>query len=301
MPATFLRLTIGALVATGVAAPVAAQDGPPTGWLPVVEGLAVYQGSADLSGGGAFSASRAFLRGGALYRTESGVSAGLFVSFGQFSYDFDLAGAQPWGDIRDVRVSAPMRFELGDRANLFISPQLRWDYESGVSASDGYTYGVFAGITWRVNERLRIGPAVGAFTQLEDNDLEVFPALLVDWDFADRWNLSTGTGLGATQGPGIALTYAYTDALSFSLAARSENVRFRLDNAGLAPGGVGEDSSFPVVVSVDYSPNPGMAFNAFFGAEFNGELTLDNAAGVEVSRQSYDTAPIAGVAFRLRF
>ena len=272
-----------------------------TGWFGMVDGLAVHQGSADLSGGGAFSADRAFIRAGGLYRFEGGVSAGLFVSYGQFSYDFSFAGNQPWGNIRDIRISAPIRFSAGRNATVFISPQVRWDYESGVSASDGKTYGVFAGVSWQVNDRLRIGPAFGAFSELGNDDTEVFPALLVDWDISDRWNLSTGTGLGATQGPGIALSYEINDSLNLSFGARSERVRFRLDNAGLAPGGVGEDSSFPVVVALDYEPNPGFSFNVFAGAEFSGELSLENALGQEISRQTYDTAPIAGFSARIRF
>lgn len=299
MPRHIKSVTAAVLATSVIAAPGYAQQR--TGWFAVVDGLAVYQGNSDLSGGGEFSANRAFLRAGGLYRFENGTSAGLFVSYGLFSYDFSSGGNQPWSDIRDIRISAPMRFQLGGNADLFVSPQVRWDYEQGVSASDGRTYGVFAGVSWQMNQSLRIGPAFGAFSELGNSETEVFPALLVDWDIADQWNLSTGTGLGATQGPGVSLRYKHNDQFSFSLAARSERVRFRLDNGGLAPGGVGEDSSIPIVLSVDYTPNAGVSLNAFVGAELNGQLTLESAAGAEISNQSYSTAPIAGIAMRVRF
>lgn len=299
MPRHIKSVTAAVLATSVIAAPGYAQQR--TGWFTVVDGLAVYQGNSDLSGGGEFSANRAFLRAGGLYRFENGTSAGLFVSYGQFSYDFSSGGNQSWSDIRDIRISAPMRFQLGGNADLFVSPQVRWDYEQGGSASDGRTYGVFAGVSWQMNQSLRIGPAFGVFSELGNSETEVFPALLVDWDIADQWNLSTGTGLGATQGPGVSLRYKQNDQFSFSLAARSERVRFRLDNAGLAPGGVGEDSSIPIVLSVDYTPNPGVSLNAFVGAELNGQLSLESAAGTEISNQSYSTAPIAGLAMRVRF
>ena len=76
---------------------------PRQGWTPTVEGLAVYQGSADLEDGGDFSASRAFLRAGGIYSYGDGSFVGLLASFGQFSYDFGLPGNQPWDDIRDIR------------------------------------------------------------------------------------------------------------------------------------------------------------------------------------------------------
>ncbi|WP_240336789.1 hypothetical protein [Tropicibacter sp. Alg240-R139] len=292
-----LAVCTGAILLTGD--PAASQQR--TGWVSQFEGLAVFQGNAGLSAGGEFSASRAFVRGGGLYRFDSGASAGLFLSYGEFSYDFSFAGNQPWDRIRDVRISAPVRFSVGETATVFVSPQVRWDYEKGAQSSDGRTYGVFAGISWQVNPNLRIGPAFGAFSEVGTDGTEIFPAVLVDWDFSPNWNLSTGTGLGATQGPGVILSYQHSDAWSFSLAARSERVRFRLDNTGLAPGGVGEDRSIPVVLSVAYEPNPGVRVSAFVGAEFDGRLTLDSATGTEISRQDYDTAPIVGLAARIRF
>ena len=44
-----------------------------------------------------------------------------------------------------------------------------------------------------------------------------------------------------------------------------------------------------------------MQLNVFAGAEFNGRLTLENEAGQRIDRQDYDTAPIAGFAFRVGF
>lgn len=284
----------------GASATVALAQGAPSGWATAIDGLAVYQDDADLAAGGGFSASRSFLRAGGVYRTGTGVSAGFAVSAGRLDYDFSLPGNTLWGDVTDLRLALPMTFRLDNGAQVLAVPQFRWDYESGASASDGFTGGLFAGIAWQVSDSLRIGPAFGAFSQLDD-DVELFPAVLVDWQIAERWQLSTATAPGATQGPGLALSYDWSDRMRLSLAARYEKTRFRLDGAGLAPGGVGEDRSVPVVLALDYRPNPGMSFSVFAGAEFGGQLRAINAAGVEVSRQDYDTAPIAGLAFRVLF
>ncbi|MES0861832.1 hypothetical protein ABLN87_05695 [Ruegeria sp. SCPT10] len=286
-------------IACQVALPVAAQQ--PLGWVSQIDGLVVYQSSADLDQGGDFSATRSFLRATGLYNFDSETSLGFSLSYGQIDYDFSAAGNQPWNDIRDIRISVPLRFQAGQRTSVFISPQVRWDYQSGAELSDGRTYGVFAGIAWSVSESLTIGPALGAFTQLEDSGVEVFPALLVDWDINDRWNLNTGSGIGATRGPGLTLSYAMNGDFSLSLSARSEKIRFRLDDSGLAPNGIGEDQSIPVVASLNYTPNPGLSVTVFAGAEFDGRLTLEDETSTEISRQSYDTAPLVGLAFRLRF
>lgn len=281
---------------------LAQQSGPPLGWVTSVEGIAAFQGNADLDDGGSFSTQRYFLRAGGLYTFPSGNSAGISLSFGQLSYDFDDVGAAPWGDINDLRISLPLRFRLSDTVNAFLAPSLRYDYEDGADMDDGMTWGAFGGVTWRINDRLTIGPGIGVFSELkDDDDLTVFPALLIDWDIADRWNLSTGTGLGSTQGPGLSLNYAQSDALSFGLSVRSERVQFRLDDDGLAPDGTGEDSSFPVVLTVNYEPTPLFSVSGFAGMETGGELKLYDADGARVSKESYDPAPVAGFAFRLRF
>ncbi|MCG7522084.1 porin family protein [Ruegeria sp. Ofav3-42] len=299
MKSLALNCGSAALALGFMSVPTLAQQRP--GWVYQIDGQVAYQGDANLSEGGDFSASRAFLRTTALYNFDGGASAGLSASIGRFDYNFSQADNQPWQDIRDIRISVPVRFRLGNTASVFVSPQIRWDYQSGAEASDGRTYGVFAGIAWKINEGLTIGPAFGAFSQLEDDDVDFFPALLVDWDINDRWNLNTGSGIGATQGPGLTLSYALNDTMNVALSARSERIRFRLDGDGLAPNGVGEDKSIPVVLSFGYNLNPGVSLNLFAGAELDGRLTLDDANGTELSRQSYETAPLVGVAFRAQF
>jgi len=276
------------------------QSGPPLGWTTSLDGLYIYQGDADQEDGGSVSANRAFLRGTALY-TDPVYSAGVSVSYWRYFYDFDIPGTEPWDNVTDFRISAPVRFQSGARSNVFVVPSLRWDYESGADRSGGMTYGVFAGVTWDVNDRLTIGPAFGAFSEIESNDVDLFLALLIDWEFADRWRFSTANAPGTTQGPGISLSYAASDALSLGVTARYESVRFKLDGDGVAPGGVGEDKSLPVALTLQYAPNPGTSLSAFVGAEFNGELALEDRNGNTVSLQDYDTAPIAGVSFRLAF
>lgn len=69
----------------------------------------------------------------------------------------------------------------------------------------------------------------------------------------------------------------------------------------MAPGGVGEDSSVPFVLSLAYKPNPGISISAFAGAEFDGKLKLENTSGTVASSRSNDVAPIGGLSFRFIF
>ncbi len=295
------QLLAGALALSAMSAQAQEGGGPRPGWSWQLDGFSLWQGESDLTQGGAFAVNRGVVRGGVFHTFDTGVTAGVTLSMGRYDYEFSNVPARPWGDITDLQISAPIRFAAGDRAQVFVVPSLGFNFESGAGASSGRTYGVFGGIAWQVSENLTIGPAVGFFTQLEDDNPEIFPALLIDWSISDQWSFSTGSSLGATQGPGLTLSYAATDSLNLALSVRSEDVRFRLNNSGPVPGGIGQDSSIPVVFLANYEPNPGLSLTAFAGAEFNGELTLADATGTVISQQNYDTAPIVGLALRLRF
>ena len=129
----------------------------------------------------------------------------------------------------------------------------------------------------------------------------MFPILAIDWDITDTVTLSTGGGFAASQGPGLTLSYKATEQLSLGLTGRYESFRFRLDDSGPAPGGIGEDRSFPVIVSADYSPWPMTTLSAFAGAEFAGRLRLEDSGGNRIDQSDYDPAPLIGVAVRARF
>jgi len=293
------KTALATFAMTVLAVPAFGQDRVPFRFS--LEGLAVYQEDTDLDNGTSFSKNRFFTRLSTIRPNPDGASFGAVLSLGTFNYAFDDAVSEPWEDIRDVRFSAPVRFRAFETVSVIVSPQVRWDYETGASASDGFTYGLFAGAVWRVSNNLSIGPAFGVFSQLEGSGLDVFPALLIDWDISEKWELTTAAGLGATEGPGLSLNYKFRENMSLSLTARYERLEFRVDDTGAAPGGVGEDESFPVVVSFQYDPSPVFSVSAFAGAEFDGQLTIADADGRRLERQSYDTAPIAGFAVRLRF
>jgi len=290
-------LPVSLAVVFATALPAAAQM-PDRSYVFAVDGLAAAQGQADIDGGGSFTANRLYGRAGGLYLFDGG-SAGFFVSTGRIDYDFSDTVA-PWGEVRDIGLSIPVRFTAG-RADIFMAPSLRYDYEDGAERDDGQTAGAFLGVAWRFSDSLSLGPALGVFSELESDDLNIFPAILVDWDITDRARLSTGPTIGATQGPGLAFDYAVTEKLRLGLAGRYENIRFRLDDDGPAPGGVGQDSSFPLVVTLDYEPFPGSRLAAFAGAELGGELRIEDASGRLVETRDYDPAPIVGVAFRFGF
>ncbi len=279
--------------------------GPKPGWSFPLRGAYTHQFDTDIdNSGGKFSVDRFFIQGGATYATKNRQSISLSLGYGFNGYDFSgemgFAGLRPWKEINSLRIGAPISWGLAEKWTLFVIPSLRFTAESGANLGDGVQFGGFAGASYRVSDRLTIGPGIGVVTQIEDN-ASVFPVLLINWKITDSLSLETGRGLGASLGPGLFLKWEASDKWRFSLGGRYEKLRFRLDKDGVAPDGVGEDRSFPILAGVTYRFTPKIQASLIGGVELGGKLKLDDENGNEVIEESYDTAGFAGFTFRCRF
>lgn len=280
----------------------APQIGP---WVLSIEGGAVVQTEADLDDdSGRFDLQRWFAGAGLDYLWSPRTALGISVGGGRSDFDFSdvsgLANGDPWEEIEDYRISLVSRFAINDRLSGIVIPSWRVNRERGASSSDAQTWGLLAGVSWRLSDTLTIGPGIGVFDRLEES-AAVFPILVIDWDISDRWNLSTGRGLAASQGPGLTLSYQANADWSLGVAGRYEQIDFRLNDDGPAPGGVGRDEVFPLVFSAEWSPNPGTRLSFFAGAEFGGELELADAGGRTLATSEYDVPLIIGGSFAFRF
>jgi hypothetical protein len=300
-------VTIAALIHPGalIAADGGAneQPGRQAGWSPFARGGYVHQFDSDLDAGGNFEVDRFFLQTGVSYSVGPRRRVSFSVGGGSDRYDFSgglgLAG-EPWARIDQLRLSVPVTWAFDDQWTLFAVPTLRYFGESGANSGDSATGGGLAGVSYRVNDSLTIGPGVGVLSRLEDS-VNVFPILIVDWKITDRLSLETGRGLGATQGPGLALSYRLSETWNFSLGGRYESIRFRLDDNGPAPDGVGEDRSIPVYVSATYSRGRDLRFSAIAGMELNGQLRLEDSGGRRLAQDDYESTPFLGATFDIRF
>jgi hypothetical protein len=297
-----IAITLFCMLGSMSASAQSQQRGP---WVFKVDGGAVHQSEVDLKDStGEFSVDRWFISAGVDYGWSARESLGISVGGGKSNYDFNeesgFGGGEPWDSIEDSRISLTGRFGFGETGSVFIIPTLRFNGEKGASNSDSRTWGVFGAVAWRINENLTLGPGIGIFSRLEDST-RFFPVLAIDWNISDRWSLSTGRGLASSQGPGLTLGYKLNEDWSFGLSGRYENVEFRLDDKGIAAGGIGRDKSIPMVFSADLTPDKKIRLSVFAGIEFAGKLKLKNALDITVDESKYDPAAIFGATFEFRF
>lgn len=288
------------------AAPAHAQQQPPGPLVISVDGGYAVQAEANLDNNaeGAFSVDRWFVSAGLDYVWDRRNSLGISFGAGQASYDFggpENKGVQaPWDKVEDQRLSMIGRFGFGETGSVIIIPSYRYNGEKDADSTEARTWSLLAGAAWRISQDLTIGPGIGVLSELEDST-RVFPILVIDWNISERWNLSTGRGLAASQGPGLTLSYQLNPAWSLGFSGRYEDVRFRLAETGPVPNGVGRNRALPLVVSATWSPTAKARLSLFAGAGFAGELELRNAEGMTLEKSGYDVAPMVGATFDCRF
>jgi hypothetical protein len=288
--------------------PVFGQDDPKRQigpWFWGLQGVALNQVETDFSETDAnFSLSHALIQASFGYARDRRTSISLAVGMGESDYDFssgaNIEGQQPWGNIRDYRVSVPIRFSAGEKANVIIIPSVRSYAEKGASEDDGRSEGVLAGFGWKFSDTLTIGPGIGWFTELGGGS-STFPVIFLDWAITEKLSLSTGRSPGASQGPGLTLNYSLSDKWTLALSGRYEKTTFAIDgDRDEVSAGFGQDKNIPIVVSAQYSPWPMTSVSIFAGSKFEGELSLENDNRNTFARSDYDTAPMVGLSFRIQ-
>ena len=273
-------------------------------WQWTLQAGAVHQMESSLDDGGDVGIDR-FFAGAAGAQVYGGVwRIGASLGYGEDHYDFSGAsgfgGLDPWGEIRELRVGVPVQYFANEDWTFYAIPSLRFNAETGASLGDGQSGGVIAGAAYRVSDRLSIGPGLGAFTEIED-DASFFPILLVDWTITDTLSLETGGGFAASRGAGLQLRWQYSPSWQFALGGRYEKTRFRLDDDGPAPDGVGQDEAVPLFALAEYSVTRDVKLSLIGGAEVGGEMRLEDKSGNRVAHSDLSTAAFFGATFQARF
>ena len=273
-------------------------------WSVIVRGGGVHQFKSDIDKGGDFKVNRFFVQPGVRYSFDRANSVSFTVGYGYNDYDFSggdgFAGLRPWGVINTLRFGVPVLWSPNDKWSVFGLPTFRFNAESGADYGDAFSGGAIVGVSYKLSKWLTIGPGVGAITQIED-DISIIPILVIDWKLTDQLSLKTGRGLAATQGPGLLLEWRPKSAWTVGFDVRYEKFRFRLDDTGVAPRGVGQDRSIPISLSAGYRFSRKFSLALTGGVELAGRLRLEDEGGNKILSSDFDNAPFLGLTFQSIF
>lgn len=277
---------------------------PLNGWYQSFETGALHQFETDMDTAGGFGVSRVLARASIDYRKDFLNSTSLSFGYAHTSYQFNaLTGPwapEPWGGVHTLSLSAPIRRSVGSNWMLLAIPSIRTTSEDNADLGQSIVGGIITGMSYQVRPGLSIGPGFGVLTQLEDS-VNVFPIVLVDWAISKKFKLQTGRGFGASQGPGLVLSYALNDSWNFMIGGRMERFRLRLNSNGRVPNGVGQDRKASVSFGAQYAMGKVGFITLYTGINLSGELELNDASGNEIVATDYDSTPFIGLNASIRF
>jgi hypothetical protein len=270
-----------------------------------VSGGAAYQLESDLDDGGDFSVFRAGADLSGDFTLSPTLRLGLGVGYGFDSYDFSSTtslGVDPWEDIHTVNFSGRVGWDFADRWTAHFGGLVNFSGEDA-EWSDAVTGGGLIAASYKVTDSLTLGGGVGIVSQIED-DAQFFPVIIVDWKINEMFHLGTATRPtvpSATSRGGLEFICTPNDEWEFAVGGRYDVRRFRLDDEGVAPDGVGEDVSLPLWFRAGYKFNENIRFDAFTGFAAFSELTLDDSDGDELANDDADPALFFGGSVSIKF
>lgn len=290
-------------VALVVASPFSAAQIPPGTTIVDASLSAFDELDADLDQGGKSGMWGIVANGSVLRQFTPQLAAGLTLRYDYQSWSFDhpaaFGGSAPWSDIQRPSLAVPLRYAVASDTVIGVIPTVQWSYETGASAGDAVIYGGIVSIARTFSPRLTLGIGAGVYREIDET--KVFPFLIVDWKIDSQWRVGNPFPAGPAGGAGLELAYAASDAWEFAVGGTWRQFRFRLDNDGPAPGGIGETSGIPLFVRATYRLGKDARLDAYAGAVLGGKLTVKNADGNDVARDELSTAALLGLTISSRF
>jgi hypothetical protein len=263
----------------------------------------VYQFDTDLDQGGKFRWAAGIASGSVTRQFTPELSAGLALRYDfddwKFSRPLAFGGVAPWRHLNAPNISVNLSYAAGSGLEIGISPVLGWAFESGANTSDALTYGAILAATKVFSPTLMLGAGFGVIRQIDDT--KVFPFVIVRWQINDQWRLENPFPAGPAGGAGLELTYAPDDYWEFAGGGAYRSTRYRLDNAGVTPGGVGENRFFPLFARIARNFGAQTKVDLYAGLALDGRLSVSDANGTKVAKDDYSTAPLIGLTLAHRF
>ena len=263
----------------------------------------IYQFESDFDRCGSFSVQRYGFNFDTSTPVTNSLRAGISLGYDFEKYDFSgttaFAGADPWSDIHRFSAGLPVSWRMNDSWSLFISPQVEWYGESGVDNwDDAFGYGAVFAVSYRVSPGLTLGVGAGVFSRIEET--RGFPYIAIDWKITEELRLGNPFRTSPSGPAGLELACRFSDRWEVAAGGAYRSFRFRLDDSGVAPNGIGETDSTVGYARLTYRMGRDLKLDLYGGAAFNGKMRIADRNGNELGSDDFDTAPMAALSLTLQ-
>lgn len=262
----------------------------------------IHQFQTDFDRSGEFRLHRVLFRADGKKNVSETVTFGVGASYDYSDYSFsdtDLhLSTDPWDEVHTLNVAFSLLFNLDRKWKVFVAPSVGIAAESGADWGNSLAAGGIAWTSYRFSPSLTLGLGAGVFAKPEE--VSAFPLIIIDWKITDRLRLGTPLQAGPTSPAGLELSYAFNTA-TIAAGGAYRSARFRLDDHGPIPGGVGEDTSFPLWTRLSAKIGKAGTLSFFGGAMVGGRMLVEDSRGHELGDDDYDASPFLAASISFKF
>jgi hypothetical protein len=263
----------------------------------------IHRMDSGLDSGGEAGYSGLLLSLGRSWSLDASSSLGLGLNFGYQDWRFDnpvgFGGVAPWDQVARLGLSVPFTHATAGGWALSISPTIEYAGESGADLSDALEYGALITAVKSMGPDLTLGLGFGAYQRIEDTS--VFPVLIVSWRINERLRLSNPVAAGPSGPAGLELSYALGSGWELGIGGAYRSNRYRLDEEGPFPNGVGAYRNVPVLMRIGRRFSDALSLNLYAGVSLESELRVEDAKGRGLFKEDLDPAGTFGLSLDGRF
>lgn len=264
---------------------------------------AIRIGTGDLESGGELESQHVGMNIGLENAIGRGESIGVSIGVTKREYDFSGPHAfgqqSAWSDVTETRFGLSWRKPSGNSGMWYLSPSIGFSREDGADWDDSIQYGGIVSYGYRKSDTLTIGIGAGFYSGLEET--KGFPVLLVDWKINEKWRIGNPFRPGPTGPAGVELVYQFVPGMEGAIGGGWRSNRFRQNADGMYPNGVAEVEGFPMFLRFTWFASETLSLDAYIGMIVGGEVTQENAMGMEVLKEDLESAPLAALSLKALF
>jgi hypothetical protein len=264
----------------------------------------INQLESDFGQGGSFNVQRYMLNFNTSTPVANSLRAGISLGYEFEKFHFSgttaFAGESPWSDIHRFSTGLPVSYRMTESWSLFIAPQVEWYGESGVSDwKDALGYGGIIAVAYRVSPRLTLGAGAGIYNRMAET--KGFPYIAIDWKITEELRLNNPFRTSPSGPAGLELSYRISEPWEIAVGGAYRSFRFRLDESGVAPNGIGEMDSTIGYARLTLRMGRNFKLDLYGGAAFNGKMRIADSNGNELGSDDFKTALLMALSLTLHF
>jgi len=273
----------------------------------IVSAGGAHEFRRSLDDGGSVSVSRAAID--TTFRLQLAEPLSLALTVG-YRYDlYDFGGApfpnvastlDPWDDIHTLSFGGMLSYRINDVWTVSGGGFGQFSAERDASWSDAFTGGGLVSLTYRMGDRGIIGGGIGVTSSIED-DAKFFPVVVVDMPITDSLRVTTLRVPTPIVRSGVEIVYEPAKSCEIALGIKSDRRRFRLNDRGSVPDGVGEEKDLPLWLRGSWKPSPTVRVDLIAGVILWREFGIADQNGLRIDTDNGKPAFFAGAGLRFEF